>query len=246
MNSESVESLVSTILTDDDYELESTAQSPKQFEKLLQHVDVDHGESVLVDIGCGAGAFTRVVQAYLDIPTVHGVDVNTELLTHARKHGIITHERDVQTEPLPFDDSSVDIVLCLGVLEHLREYDTLLEEIKRILCEGGVAIFAVPNLGSWVNRISLLGGWQPRNIEITNKRPVAAAPWYGDDDEVLDHIHAPTFKGFYEVLELHGYTVETAESLFPYQENIAVKFIDTVTIVRPQLARRFGVVARPN
>lgn len=45
---------------------------------------------------------------------------------------------------LPFGDSSIDNVICLEVIEHLREPGTALAEIKRVLKPGGRAWISVP------------------------------------------------------------------------------------------------------
>jgi 2-polyprenyl-3-methyl-5-hydroxy-6-metoxy-1,4-benzoquinol methylase len=43
------------------------------------------------------------------------------------------------------DDDSLDVVLCLSVLEHLTEPQRMLDEIHRVLAPGGTALINVPN-----------------------------------------------------------------------------------------------------
>ncbi len=239
---ESLQEIADKTLTKKDYELESTAQSINEFEILLKNIHLEP-DSIFIDIGCGEGGFTKLIQNYYHLDKAHGIDKNSMLLKKAEKRNIITYQKNIMNSSLPFEDESVDFITCLGVLEHLKEYDTLFSEINRILKKDGIVIFAVPNLSSWINRISLLGGWQPRNVEISRKKLVNIAPWY-TDDEILNHIHAPTYTGFIEFLEYNGYTIEKSTPLFPYQENILVKVIDSLTVYRPQLSRRFGIVAK--
>jgi SAM-dependent methyltransferase len=52
--------------------------------------------------------------------------------------------------PLPaslaaVEDASLDVALCLSVLEHLAEPQRMLGEIHRLLAPGGVALINVPN-----------------------------------------------------------------------------------------------------
>ncbi len=239
---DNIDEIVHNTLTEKDYELESTSQSLSQFKHLLKGIQLDK-DANFVDIGCGAGGFTKVIQKYFNLNKSHGIDKNKELLRKAQNRDIITHELNIIDSPLPFDDCSIDFVTCLGTLEHLPEYDTILKEIKRILKSNGIVIFALPNLGSWINRICLLGGWQPRNVEISNKTLVNTPPWC-NDDEILYHIRTPTFIGFIELLKYYNYTIQDYKPLFPYQKNTAVKVIDYLTLFRPQLSRRFGVVAK--
>jgi len=46
---------------------------------------------------------------------------------------------------LPFNDSSFDSVICIFVLEHIRDIKGALLEIRRVLKNHGRLIFAVPN-----------------------------------------------------------------------------------------------------
>src|SRR4030081_4126493 len=47
---------------------------------------------------------------------------------------------------LPFAGESFDLIVCLWVLEHLREPGTVLQEVRRVLRPGGHFIFLTPNL----------------------------------------------------------------------------------------------------
>lgn len=47
---------------------------------------------------------------------------------------------------LPYPDKSFDIVICLNVLEHVREFQKAISEIYRILKPRGEAVFATPFL----------------------------------------------------------------------------------------------------
>jgi SAM-dependent methyltransferase len=38
---------------------------------------------------------------------------------------------------LPYDDSSIDVVYCISVLEHTRDYRTIVRDFKRVLRPGG-------------------------------------------------------------------------------------------------------------
>jgi SAM-dependent methyltransferase len=54
--------------------------------------------------------------------------------------------------------SRFDTVICLDLLEHVRERDLLLTEIKRALKPGGSMLLSVPNRGtSWKRRLDRAG-----------------------------------------------------------------------------------------
>lgn len=48
--------------------------------------------------------------------------------------------------PLPVADKSIDSVLCLNVVEHLRDERTMIRESARVLRHGGVLVLVAPFL----------------------------------------------------------------------------------------------------
>jgi SAM-dependent methyltransferase len=60
-------------------------------------------------------------------------------------------------ESLPFVSESFDLIVCLWVLEHLREPLATLREVHRVLRPGGHFIFVTPNLNNPVMLLSRIG-----------------------------------------------------------------------------------------
>src|SRR5213592_3715839 len=83
----------------------------------------------VLDLGCRDGALT---QAYLDGNEVVGVDADQEALAEASRLGIETHWADLD-QPLELDDASFDVVVAGELLEHLRDPQRLVDEVRRIL-----------------------------------------------------------------------------------------------------------------
>jgi ubiquinone/menaquinone biosynthesis C-methylase UbiE len=55
--------------------------------------------------------------------------------------------RIVELEPdaaLPFDDGSFDLVLCAETIEHVRDVQLFLSEIRRVLRPGGTLALTTP------------------------------------------------------------------------------------------------------
>jgi ubiquinone/menaquinone biosynthesis C-methylase UbiE len=96
------------------------------------------GEKVL-DIGCGNSVWNKN-----GIPTI-GIDICEAMLKYD-KHNIpnfIPLKADI-SRGLPIKSESVTMVVITEVLEHINSYIYLIEEIRRILKRGGVAIVSVP------------------------------------------------------------------------------------------------------
>ena len=119
----------------------------------------------VLDLGCRFGALTR---AYAEGNEVVGVDVDREALAEAAKLGIETRWADVE-EPLPFDDASFDVAVAGELVEHLREPERLVAEIRRVLRPGGRFVGSVPNFFRLRNRLAMLAG-RPLDHDPTHLR----------------------------------------------------------------------------
>ena len=108
----------------------------------------------VLDLGCRYGALTR---AYLDGNHVVGLDVDRDALAEAAAIGIETRWADVD-EPLPFEDGSFDVVVAGELIEHLRDPDRLVAEVRRVLRPGGRFVGSVPNFFRLRNRLAMLAG----------------------------------------------------------------------------------------
>jgi ubiquinone/menaquinone biosynthesis C-methylase UbiE len=132
------------------------------FEKLhhlLRLVDFDawRGKTV-VDVGCGAGV--EVVRFARGGADVVGVDVAEQAIALTRQnlaHQHLQASLVVATgEALPLPDESADLVYAHGIVQYAADDRQVIGECRRILREGGVAVFQVYNRISWLNALSTL------------------------------------------------------------------------------------------
>ena len=94
----------------------------------------------IADIGCGAGLLSKELEMY---GMVTDIDPSQQSVSFTRSRGL----KDVRlgsAEETGCSNDEFDIVLCLDVLEHLKEDLDGILEIKRILKPGGIAIIFVP------------------------------------------------------------------------------------------------------
>jgi SAM-dependent methyltransferase len=96
-----------------------------------------------LDLGCGDGRLTSELHA----KEIVAADVSRVALYRARGRlglrGIEFVELDPD-EPLPFADAAFDLVLCVETLEHVRDVQLLLSEVRRVLRPGGRLAVATP------------------------------------------------------------------------------------------------------
>jgi methionine biosynthesis protein MetW len=113
----------------------------------------------VLDLGCRDGALT---EAYVAGNEVVGVDADREALAEAERRGIETHWADLD-QPLAFDDASFDVVVAGELLEHLRDPDSLVAQIQRVLRPGGTFVASVPNAYRLKGRLRFLFGRAPES-----------------------------------------------------------------------------------
>lgn len=114
----------------------------------------------VLEVGCRTGALT---QSYAAGNEVVGVDVDRAALAAAEERlGIETHWSDVE-ESLPFEDETFDVVVVAEVLEHLADPAGALENVRRVLKQGGRLVGSVPNAYRLKNRLIFLAGGPPDN-----------------------------------------------------------------------------------
>jgi 2-polyprenyl-3-methyl-5-hydroxy-6-metoxy-1,4-benzoquinol methylase len=100
----------------------------------------------ILEVGCGAGATLAWLRQRWPKAWCAGVDINAEQLALAAA-GIDYAERCDLDERLPsIALGSVDLLLCLDVLEHLRDPWAVLRSLGELVCPGGTAIVSVPNV----------------------------------------------------------------------------------------------------
>ena len=107
----------------------------------------------VIDLGSGTGTMSRQLAGLVALSTstdwpmgwVTGVEPNARLRTAAASRA---HENGVPNisfvdglaGALPFEDSSVDLVWCERVLQHLNDPDAAINDIARVLRPGGRAV----------------------------------------------------------------------------------------------------------
>jgi SAM-dependent methyltransferase len=107
-------------------------------------VDFVHGlgnADRALDLGCGDGRLS----AELAATDLTAADVSAVALARARSR--LPGARLVELEPdapLPLGDAAFDLVLCAETIEHVRDVQLLLSEIRRVLRPGGRLALTTP------------------------------------------------------------------------------------------------------
>jgi len=231
-------------LTERDKERSATVSGIPYLLKALQPVR-EKRIVRLLDIGCGFGGLTRLVGEHLGIDELHGIDIDERILEEALGKGVQARRVDVQKETLPYADGFFDLVISLGMIDYLPTFDPLVREVNRVLAPGGHALASLPNLASWHNRLALLLGYQPRDVEISDSLLAGVLPSYRGDVP-SGHIHTATTKAFIQLMEFHGFSTVriSSGSWQTRRRNAVLVAMDRILSKRATLARRFFYLGR--
>ena len=98
--------------------------------------------SRILDLGCGRGGVVELL--WRDVELAAGLDPDSPSLSEHRAQGMPV-VRGVG-ERMPFVDESFDLIVCLWVLEHLKDPVEAFREVRRVLRPRGHFVFVTPNM----------------------------------------------------------------------------------------------------
>lgn len=124
--------------------------NPIRFAYVIKHLvalSFDFRGTKVLDIGCGGGFVTEEI-AKFGLDTT-GVDPSGGSLHTAQKHAeamnLFVDYREGVGEALDFPNEHFDMVFCLDVLEHVRDFRPVVAEVSRVLAPGGLFFFETIN-----------------------------------------------------------------------------------------------------
>ncbi|TMC52637.1 MAG: class I SAM-dependent methyltransferase [Chloroflexi bacterium] len=98
--------------------------------------------SQVLDLGCGRGGVVELF--WRDVGLAIGLDPDTPSLSEHRSGGMPVIRG--LGEQLPFAAESFDLIVCVWVLEHLKDPAATLREVHRVLRPKGHFVFVTPNV----------------------------------------------------------------------------------------------------
>jgi SAM-dependent methyltransferase len=111
-----------------------TSENLYRSEKVFLQETLQDASTVL-DVGCAAGGFSKIVREYNRGIHYTGVDISPRMIQEAGKR--FPGERFSVTDGncLAFPDNAFDAVLCFGVLHMTENWKTLLAEAWRVCAD---------------------------------------------------------------------------------------------------------------
>jgi SAM-dependent methyltransferase len=101
------------------------------------------GAASIADVGCAEGFVAAFLRRSFPVLSCSGIDVDLEALRRGKQLNPGFDSQQADIHHLPYRSKSVDLVLCLEVLEHLREPGVALAKITRVARRYG--LLSVPH-----------------------------------------------------------------------------------------------------
>ena len=94
----------------------------------------------ILDFGCGSGAALQVCKD-LGFVEILGLDVSDYCVESTRKRGIKAYKIGLE---FPKIRETFDLIICLDVLEHIKDDTHYLSQLRNLLGENGKILVSVP------------------------------------------------------------------------------------------------------
>lgn len=163
----------------------------------------------VLDLGAGHGDDLLIAKHVQPDATLQAIENYEPYAKELESTGIDVFESNLERDSLPFENESVDLIICNQILEHCKEVWWIFHEISRVLKVNGKLIIGVPNLASLHNRVLLAVGEQPTAI----KNNSAHVRGYTKND-MIRLLHSG-FGGGYKLIDFGG------SNYYPFPRTIA-------------------------
>lgn len=105
----------------------------------------------ILELGCGAGSTINLIRQNRQVDWAGGLELDDEAAVAAEKTLDKVWHVNVETYPVEneIEAGSVNLILCLDVLEHLVDPWSVVKRISPLLAPGGRLIISLPNIRNW-------------------------------------------------------------------------------------------------
>jgi len=100
----------------------------------------------VLDLGCGEGYGSYILSKSAEY--VAGIDIDKKTVKHASSKYIRNNLEFIQGSILEIPiagEKLFDVLVCFEALEHVKEHEELMKEVKRLLKDDGIFIVSTPN-----------------------------------------------------------------------------------------------------
>lgn len=99
----------------------------------------------ILEVGCGIGNFTKILVRYGKVTAIDIADDYIEETQSKVNSSVSVGLGNIETGKVFFGDKKFDCVVCINVLEHIKNDNAALENLTNYLKPGGRLILLVPS-----------------------------------------------------------------------------------------------------
>lgn len=116
----------------------------------------------VMEVGCGDGSTLNYLKNNGHCISTYGVELFPEAAEIAVSKVDKLYQSNIEAMDLPIEKSSLDLILCLDVLEHLVNPVKVIKYLHKLLAPNGLIIASIPNVRHHTVMIPLLfqGKWE--------------------------------------------------------------------------------------
>lgn len=135
-----------------DNDISESKYDIRRFEQVVEYLNrnISNKNSCIVEIGCSTGLLLSLLEKG-GFNNLLGIDPSPTCAATVKKKYEIPALCGTITDLSSIENESVDLVILVGVLEHIRELDSALEEIIKVLKPDGKICIVVPDASQYLN-----------------------------------------------------------------------------------------------
>ena len=185
----------------------------------------------LFEVGCGAGDTLAFLKESGRCNWAGGIELFHDVAEKARDKVDFILEGSIEKAELPFERNSIDVILCLDVLEHLVDPWVVVSQLHTLLKPGGVLICSIPNVRNYrvVIPLLFLGRWRYTAYGILDRTHLrfftkeSAISLVECSGLVVDKVTSTGFEKWNKVRVLNLLSLSLFKPFFEYQYLISAK-----------------------
>lgn len=178
-----------------------------------------------LEVGCGAGHTLSLLKKQGLCDWACGIEISPAAAGQAAQRLDKVVQGNIEVMDLPVEAGSIDLLLCLDVLEHLIDPWDALKRLSTLLSKSGVLIASIPNVRHFGVLLPLM----------------IRGRWDYLDSGILDRSHLRFFTRdtAIELIKSSGLRVEQVIATNPHAGHWKYRLLKSLTLSRVQVYFEF-------
>lgn len=128
--------------------------------KILRQMSATKNVDMVLEIGCGNGTGTKLIEKYFSPKEIIAIDLDEEMIHIAQKRNSRSNlsYKVMDAAVLSFSDNRFDAIFDFGIIHHIPDWRNCIKELGRVLKPNGELILEELSIESFSNGVGKL--WQ--------------------------------------------------------------------------------------